>query len=284
MHTIHINGSFARCSCPSWNSSSGESALRSALASLDDCNSSLHWWLGFWTFWVALGVLLEVVFVVWEYLDELHDFSRGIVHPPERPQTILFVLGFLGAGLVAAGVSGEFWEESQIAKVETCIRKGNDALFFLLSKEAGDAARSAKDAEESALRAKTLAEETAEYAAWRTISDKQAGVIRMRIRFLKGHTLVIFANPHDAETSEFSSRLASILDSGIMEVKFGLWPTGWVQPPWLTFSIGKNRQADFDILVKALNAAGVDRADLLRKRSGPTGGDNDLELTIGARH
>ena len=54
-----------------------ESALRSALASLDDSSSSLHWWLGFWTLLVAVGVVLEVVFVVWEYCDELHDFKRG---------------------------------------------------------------------------------------------------------------------------------------------------------------------------------------------------------------
>jgi hypothetical protein len=126
------------------------SALRSALASLDDCNSSLHWWLGFWTFLVALGVVLEVVFVVWEYREEMHDFSRGVIHPPERPNTVLFVLGFLGAALVAAGVSGELWEESKIATVETCIRKGNDAVSLLLSKEAGDAANSAKTARDEA--------------------------------------------------------------------------------------------------------------------------------------
>ena len=148
--TIAINWSLAKCSCPSWSANTDESALRSSLANLDECNSSLHWWLGFWTFLVALGVVLEVVFVAWEYLDELHDFRRGIIHAPDRPQTVLFVLGLLGAGLVAAGVSGEFWKESQIATVETCIRKGNDALFLLLSKEAGDAKLSAASAEASA--------------------------------------------------------------------------------------------------------------------------------------
>ena len=68
--------------------------------------------------------------------------------------TILFVLGLLGAGLVAAGVSGELWEESQIAKLETCIRKGDDALFLLLSKEAGDAQKSAHGAAADASTAK----------------------------------------------------------------------------------------------------------------------------------
>jgi hypothetical protein len=140
---ITTSWSLAKCACPSWSSITDESALRSALASLDESSSSLHWWLGFWTFLVALGVALEVVFVVWEYLDELRDFKRGTIHPPERPKTTLFVLGLLGAVLVAAGVSGELRKESQIAKLETCIRKGNDSLFLMLSKEAGDAAASA---------------------------------------------------------------------------------------------------------------------------------------------
>ncbi|MGB9336316.1 MAG: hypothetical protein WCB14_15005 [Candidatus Acidiferrales bacterium] len=123
-----------------------ESALRSALASLEACSSSLHFWLEVGTFAVALGVALDTVFVVWEYLEDLHDYRRGIIHSPERPKLMLFLLGFLGAGLVAIGVSGEFLAESRIATVETCIRTGNDALFMLLSKEAGDAAKSATTA------------------------------------------------------------------------------------------------------------------------------------------
>jgi hypothetical protein len=157
MMAIAINWSLAKCSCPSWSANADESALRSSLASLDTCNSSLHWWFGFWTFLVAFGVALEVVFVVWEYWEELHDLRRCLIHPPKRPTTALFVLGLLGAGLVAAGVSGEFWKESQIATVETCIRKGNDALFLLLSKEAGNAQASATRAEASAKTADKVA-------------------------------------------------------------------------------------------------------------------------------
>lgn len=143
-----ISCSLAKCSCPSWNASIDESALRRALANLDDCSSSRHWWLEFWTFWVVFGVVMEVIFVVWEYVKERRDFRQGTIHTPERPNKVLFTLGLLGAGLVAAGVSGEFWEESRIATVETCIRKGNNTLFLLLSKEAGDAATSAQKARE----------------------------------------------------------------------------------------------------------------------------------------
>ena len=150
MPAIIINWSLAKCSCPSWSANTDESALRIALASLDECNSSLHWWLGFWTVLVVVGVALELVFVVWEYVDELHDFRRGIVHPPDRPNRLLFALGFFATGLVALGVGGELYAESKIATLETCVRKGNDALFLLLSKEAGDAAKSAKTAHEEA--------------------------------------------------------------------------------------------------------------------------------------
>ncbi len=127
-----------------------ESALRNALAGVNDCGSLLHRELGFWTLIVVVGVALELVFVVWEYVEELHDFRRGIVHPPDKPNCLLFALGFFAAGLVALGVGGELYAESKIATAETCIRKGNDALFLLLSKEAGDAAKSAKTARDEA--------------------------------------------------------------------------------------------------------------------------------------
>jgi hypothetical protein len=121
-----------------------ESALRSALASVNECGSSLHWELRAWTFLVVLGVALEIVFVVWEYVEDLHDFRRGIVRPPDRPNLLLFVLGFVGAALVAVGVSGEFSAEAKIATLETCIRKGDDALSLLLSKESANAEATAK--------------------------------------------------------------------------------------------------------------------------------------------
>ncbi len=69
MHMIAMNLNLANCSCPSLSLSMDESALRSALASLYDCSSSQHWWLRFWTLWVVFGVALEIVFVVWEYID-----------------------------------------------------------------------------------------------------------------------------------------------------------------------------------------------------------------------
>ncbi|MGD0908064.1 MAG: hypothetical protein ABSA96_10815 [Candidatus Acidiferrales bacterium] len=127
-----------------------ESALRTLLDSLEASRSALSGWLECWTFLVVAGVALEVVFVVWEYVEDLHDFGSGIVHPPERPSRLLFALGLLGAALVAIGVSGELYAESKIETVETRTRKANDELFLLLSKEAGEAAASAKTAHDEA--------------------------------------------------------------------------------------------------------------------------------------
>jgi hypothetical protein len=110
-----------------------ESALKTLLDNLERSRSSLHGWLHFWTFLVVVGVVLEVVFVVWEYAVELKDFKRGIVHPPEKPSILLLVLGLLGAGLVAVGVAGELYIDVKANSLETEIRKANEDRISLLS-------------------------------------------------------------------------------------------------------------------------------------------------------
>jgi len=197
-----------------------ESALRMALASLDDCSSSLHWLLGFWTFVVVAGVALELVFVIWEYLDDLHDFRRGFVHPPNKPSVSLFVLGFLGAGLVAVGVSGELYAESRIGTVETCIRKGNDSLFLLLSKEAGDAAASARTAHAEADAVKGIADEaradakdalTKAQAAQRELANAEADSAKAQAAAAKALGTADKAESHLAEVVKRANALTEQL-------------------------------------------------------------------------
>jgi hypothetical protein len=278
MLAMPINWSLSDCSCPSWNLSMDESALRSALASANDCGSLLQQELRFWTWVVVVGVALELGVILWEYIEELHDFRRGFVHPPDKPNWLLYAFGFVAAGLVVLGVGGELHAESKIDKLETCIRKGNDALFLLLSKEAGDA-------RDSAQKARDAAKQAWEYAAWRTISDKQAELMRKRIRSLKGHKIVFFGNFQDAETQSFAKRLAAVLDDKIMEVSSGVWQISITTPPGMKFGYGKNRKGDFDLIVRALDEAGVERAEVLRRLASPTGeGDDGLSVTIGPRH
>jgi hypothetical protein len=127
-----------------------ESALRRVIAGLEASRSSFNWWLEFFTLLVVIGVVVEFVFVIWEYQEDLRDFRRGIVLPPDKPSVWLLVFGVFGASLVAIGVAGEFYEESKIEVVETKIRQANDELYLLLSKEAGIAAISAKTAQSAA--------------------------------------------------------------------------------------------------------------------------------------
>src|SRR5712675_1505434 len=72
-----------------------ESALRTLIANLDASGSLFHWWLNVSTFLVVVGVVLELVFVVVEYREELHQFKRGIMRPPDRPGRLLFFSGLL---------------------------------------------------------------------------------------------------------------------------------------------------------------------------------------------
>jgi hypothetical protein len=109
MHTIAMSWNVAKCSCPSWNASMDESALRRALASLYDCSSSLHWRLGFWTSLVVAGVALEIVFVVWEYVEDLHDCRRCL--------RVIVQVHAAGAGLSADVMRAERGAEALILEL-----------------------------------------------------------------------------------------------------------------------------------------------------------------------
>lgn len=161
-----------------------------------------------------------------------------------------------------------------------------------LGEKSEDADRKAKAAISDASTAQTLANdalakahEAEEYATPRTVSKKQAALIRERIRSLKGHKLIIFANPHDTEIAGFASRILVVCGTGIMDVTVGVWPTGWISPPGMKFEYGKDRKQDFDSLVAALDEAGVEKADVLRRRASMKGiPDDQLDIVFGPKH
>jgi hypothetical protein len=136
-----------------------ESALKVLISNLERSRATLDSWLFAFTLFVVVGVVLEVVFVIWEYRDELHDWRRGIVHSPEKPSIALLVFGLFGAGLVAIGVTGELYIGAKIGAKETSIREANDHRASLLSKLAVDAAQSAKTAHDEADAVKVEAKE-----------------------------------------------------------------------------------------------------------------------------
>ena len=188
-----------------------ESALRIFVASLEASRSTLHWWLEFWTFLVVAGVALEVVFVVWEYVEELHDFNRGIIHPPERPGRLLFALGLLGAALVASGVAGELYAESKIETVETRIRKANDELFSLLSTEASNAAASAKTAHDEADTVKKEADAIRSQIQPRSYTPAEVEAIDKSCKPYAGTAVRLRSQPYDVEGAIFGTYLGQTL-------------------------------------------------------------------------
>lgn len=218
-----------------------ESALRILIGKLEASRYSFHGRLEFFTALVVAGVVLEFVFVIWEYYEELHDFRLGFVHPPEKPILRLFVLGIVGTSLVAIGVTGEFREEANIGSVETEMQTANGELYLLLSNEAGDAKKSAgsahAEADETKQETATLkvdlaqararlenlkqdtvkaesdlqkfAENLAKTALSRRISDPEKFIAA-----LKGKTqakiLLLYA-PNDAESFDFAFNIWTLL-------------------------------------------------------------------------
>ena len=279
-----------------------ESALRILVSSLEASRSTLHWWLEFWTFLVVAGVALEVVFVVWEYVEELHDSNRGIVHPPERPSRLLFALGLLGAALVATGVAGELYAESKIETVETRIRRANDELFSLLSKEAGDAKTSSGEAKASASAVKNQADdllrkyEAAERALValkaerlpRRLSSKQKELLGKRVAEFANKSIFVGCMDDGTETWDFEQDFVKAFSSPALRFKLEYMtscsvvvaPVMGPQAPSIQVEAGAERQGDEDILVKALMEIGMNKTEIVT-RSNPN--KSLLALTIGPK-
>jgi hypothetical protein len=243
---------------------------------------------------VVFGVLLELQDIWHRYGEEMTTWALsyfGASRSLEKPRFFKkFGMEVASVILVAGGVACElgagFMIESkntalraidiQLRSKNAALRSASEQLLALVTQQAGNASDSAQKARDAAQRAW-------EYAAWRTISNEQAKVIRTFIgSSLSGHTLTVQANPDEAEIWTFANDIATTFG---MKATATLWPHGWLVPAGLKFSIGKNRQKDFDLMVKALDMAGVDKEARLKKQSDHKGAsDDDLILTVGPRH
>jgi hypothetical protein len=141
----------AALSFQSWDSPIEELALSNKLKTLESSWSSLDWWLNFWTATVVVGVVVELVVIAVEYRHDRSDFEGGVIHPPDKPSTMLLFWGLLGAGLVALGVAGEFRVHVKAGRVETDMRNASGRLVALISDRASanevEAAQLRKEAE-----------------------------------------------------------------------------------------------------------------------------------------
>ena len=124
-----------------------EFALRAKLDKLEKSWSALDGWLDFWTILVVVGVVVELFVLITEYVHDWRDFKRGVIHSPEKPNILVFGLGFLGAALVAIGVAGEFRIHIEPGKIETDMRDTTSDLVALANGEAKAAGERAANAD-----------------------------------------------------------------------------------------------------------------------------------------
>jgi hypothetical protein len=275
--------------------------LKSSISALESCikaseGSSGHLETIGWlcAFAVGIGIAGEIVVIVSEHRDDLEDWGRGFVRPPDKPPAWRFWFDIVATLIVLGGVFGEAGAAAKIGSINSQLRSKTSELraksvqlLAVTTEEAGDAAKSAKDAEASAKAAGAAAKQAWEYAAWRKISDKQEEIILKHLgTTLDGHTLTMFRFEDDSELDAFADRVARVLNKA-MHVTGAAWPDkGITTPPGMTFFIGKDREADFTLIVEALDLAHVANAKALRKAAqhGIRVTDDQLILHVGSLH
>ena len=110
-------------------------ALLDQLSKLEALRSSLHSSFRFWEWMVVVGLGFDLLVIWKEYWDDLKDFWRREIHPPEKPSGFLLLLALLGTGLILYGISKELSVDSKLEKVETDTREANSKLFGIVTDE-----------------------------------------------------------------------------------------------------------------------------------------------------
>ncbi|MGA7522977.1 MAG: hypothetical protein WBW84_10875 [Acidobacteriaceae bacterium] len=147
------------------------SALDSAISALKSCISALEsslktvgqssgqWETLAWvcSVGVAFGVAAEIIGIIWQYRDDLRDWRRGIIRPPDRPSRGKLWFEAAATVLVVAGIFGEAGASlklasinSQLRSITSELRAKSDQLLALVTQEAGSAATSAQKAHREA--------------------------------------------------------------------------------------------------------------------------------------
>jgi hypothetical protein len=136
------------------------SALESAIKTRENSSASLEYWVWGFTILVVLGVLMEVWVITHERRDDMEAWALtyfGVLRTPSRPSTKKFVVEIGSVLLIALGVVGELGAGIGIASINSALRvksaelrSKSDQLLVLVTRQAGDAATSAKTAREEA--------------------------------------------------------------------------------------------------------------------------------------
>jgi hypothetical protein len=133
------------------------SALDKAITAREISSGNWERWLPAFAFWVAVGVAIEIVAIIREYLENRAAWRRATIRLPEKPHVPKLIWELMGAILVTTGVGLEFWGGAAVAQINGDLRSMNAQLrhvsaqlVVLLTNEASDAGKSAKTARHEA--------------------------------------------------------------------------------------------------------------------------------------
>jgi hypothetical protein len=190
-------------------------ALRNSITILNRQSDSLEPWLYFWVALVALGVVMEVWFVVWEHMEAREAFQRGTIRSPESPSIRKLLVHLLAAGLVAIGVSGEFVIDLRAGSMQTGLRNKNGELNQLLGNASGAALKDAAGAIERAAVAEShLAQAKADAESARALAKGfEAQIAESTAGTKRAEAEVASANARAAEAERRTAELAELYAS-----------------------------------------------------------------------
>jgi hypothetical protein len=138
------------------------SVLESSLKTTE--GSSGHWETFGWLCAVAVGIGIagEIVVIVSEHFEDLEDWERGIIRPPDRPPAWRFWFDIVATLIVLGGVFGEAGATGAVASINSQLRSKtselrakSDQLLAVTTEEAGDAATSAQQAKDASTAARS---------------------------------------------------------------------------------------------------------------------------------
>jgi hypothetical protein len=178
-------------------------------------------WLNAWTAMVVIGVALEL-FAIWdEYREDLKEFGRGIIRPPDKPSMVKLIVELLGAGLVVFGVAGEFFVTRAIGENESEIRVNSRQQVSI-----ADSKAAAANLEAATLR---------KAASGRDLTLEQQRTIVSLLTGYAGEYVVVRSYPNDPEAKALGAQIVSALRSAHIDVEPRLEEIGfWTN---LTFGI-----------------------------------------------
>lgn len=215
------------------------SALKSSISALESSINALDGRSGFWekVGWycavvVGVGVVAEIVSIVREYLEDRHDWRRGIVRPPDRPSFRWMLFDVFATVIVVAGIFGEAGATGKVSTINSQLRSKtgelrakSDQLLALITLEAGSAESSAAKAQVSADAAGKVADRVTEkaelidqalsmaqyFSAYRDV--RNPGALKQEFALFKGKPIIFRSYIHDGDGYFLCEELAETAKS-----------------------------------------------------------------------